>query len=349
MPHTFGFVHTLSLASVLAIAASVLLSPLSGQQPVSTIPLDPPPPPLVVDGVEILHVQGNVYMLAGAGGNVTVQVGDEGVMIVDTGGPGQAQKVLNALKRVSIKPVRYLTNTSADPDHVAGNGDVVAAYNGVRGPRPQQAGGANPLGQNAGVLTMAYEGTYNRMTRAAPNAPALTGDALPISTFYTAKKEFYSNGEAVQIYAAPDAHTDGDAMVFFRASDVVSTGDVINTASYPVIDTTRGGSISGLLDALNQVIDLAVPERNQMGGTRVIPGHGRIYNETDVVEYRDMVTIIRDRMQEMVKKGMTLQQIKAARISLEYDGLYGTGTYTTDMFLDAVYQGVGGKPAGRAN
>jgi cyclase len=175
--------------------------------------------------------------------------------------------------------------------------------------------------------------------------PALTGEGLPESTFFTPRKEFFSNGEAVQLYAQPSAHTDGDLMVFFRRSDVVSTGDVFVTGSYPVIDISRGGSIEGVVNALNNILDLTVPERNQMGGTRVVPGHGRICNEADVVDYRDMVTIIRDRVQAMVKNGMTLAQIKAARVSLEYDGLYGatSGPWTTDMFLDAVYRGVGGK------
>lgn len=329
----------------LAAAVGLLIPALHAQQPVATIPLDPPPPPLVVDGVEILKVQGQVYLLAGAGGNVTMQVGDEGVLLVDSGAPGQAQRLLNAVRRVTNKPLRFLINSNADPDHIAGNGDLVKAYEGTRGPRPAQAGAANPLGQNVGVMTIAYEGAYNRMLKGSRELPALTGDALPISTFFTPRKEFFSNGEAVQIFSQPGAHTDGDALVFFRESDVVSAGDVFNTTSYPVIDTMRGGSVTGVIEALNALIDLAIPERNQMGGTRVIPGHGRIGNEADLIDYRDMVTIVRDRVQEMVKKGMTLQQIKAARPSLEYDGLYGAtpGPGSTDAFLDAVYQGVGGK------
>jgi cyclase len=140
----------------------------------------------------------------------------------------------------------------------------------------------------------------------------------------------------------PSAHTDGDILVFFRKSDVVVAGDVFVTTSYPVVDTSRGGSVQGVIDALNAIIELTVPERNQMGGTRVIPGHGRICNEADVVDYRDMVTIIRDRVQEMARKGMTLQQIRAARPSLEYDGIYGatTGEWTADMFIETVYREV---------
>jgi cyclase len=334
------------LAAVAALAAAV--PALHAQQPVSTIPLDPPPL-LVVNGIEILKVQGQVYLLAGAGGNVAAQVGEEGILLVDAGGPGQTAKLLDAVKRISHKPLRFLINTNADADHIAGNGELVTAYEGTRGPRPAGAGGANPLGQNVGVMTIAYEGAYNRMVKGSRELPALTGDALPISTFFTPRKEFFSNGEAIQIYSQPNAHTDGDSMVFFRESDVVSAGDVFNTTSYPVINTLQGGSITGVIEALNVLIDLAIPERNQMGGTRVIPGHGRISNEADVIDYRDMVTIVRDRVQEMVKKGMTLQQVRAARPSLEYDGIYGAGNGpgSTDAFLAAVYEGVGGKGGAR--
>jgi cyclase len=180
------------------------------------------------------------------------------------------------------------------------------------------------------------------MSTGSQGVPPLTGDGLPASTFFTPRKDLFSNGEPVQLIFQPNAHTDGDILVFFRKSDVVATGDVFVTTSYPVIDTARGGSVQGVIDGLNAIIELTVPERNQMGGTRVIPGHGRICNEADVVDYRDMVTIIRDRVQEMAMKGMTIQQVKAARPSLEYDGLYGatSGEWTTDMFLETVYREV---------
>jgi glyoxylase-like metal-dependent hydrolase (beta-lactamase superfamily II) len=328
-----------------AVAAVAAMSSVHGQQPVGSIPLDPPAPALVVDGIEVLPVQGQVYMLVGGGANVTAQVGDEGVLLVDAGSAAQSRKIVAALQRLAPHPVRFLIDTNADADHVGGNGAVVAASSGIRGPRPAQVGGANPQGQNVGIMTIAHENAYNRMLTGGPGFPGLTGEALPESTFFTPKKEFFSNHEPVQVLSQPAAHTDGDVMVMFRKSDVVSAGDVFVTTSYPVIDVARGGSIDGEIDALNTLIDLTIPERNQMGGTRVVPGHGRICNEADVVDYRDMVTIIRDRVQELSKKGMTLQQIKAARPSLEYDGIYGatSGAWTTDMFLDAVYRGVTAK------
>src|SRR6185503_12069200 len=118
-------------------------------------------------------------------------------------------------------------------------------------------------------------------------------------------------------------HTDGDVLVFFRGSDVISTGNIFRTDGYPVIDRARGGTYQGVLDALNAVIDLAVPERNSMGGTRIIPGHGFIGNEIEVLEYRDMLTVIRDRVRKMVNERMTLEQVKAAHPTLDYDGFWG--------------------------
>jgi glyoxylase-like metal-dependent hydrolase (beta-lactamase superfamily II) len=333
------------LAALVAGAlCSMGLLALHAQQPVTTVPITPPPPPLIVEGLEILRVQGNVHMIAGAGANVAVQIGEEGAFVVDAGGSGQSQRLLTAVNRLTNRPIRFLVNTNADSDHIAGNDVIVKSQRGTRGPQPGGGGGGAP-GQNVGVVTVAHENAFNRMSTGSEGVPPLTGDALPASTFFTPRKDLFSNGEPVQLISQPAAHTDGDILVFFRKSDVVVTGDVFVTTSYPVIDTARGGSVQGVIDALNAIIELTVPERNQMGGTRVIPGHGRICNEADVVDYRDMVTIIRDRVQEMAKKGMTLQQIKAARPSLEYDGIYGatTGNWTTDRFIETVFSSVSGK------
>ena len=325
-------------ALIAAALYSIGLLVVQAQQPVTTVPLTPPAPPVIVDGLEILPVQGNVHLVVGAGSNVAVQIGDEGAFVVDSGGSGHSERLLAAVSRLTNRPIRFLVNTNADGDHIAGNDVIVKSQRGTRGPRPGAGGGGQ--GQNVGVVTVAHENAFNRMSTGSQGVPPLTGDALPASTFFTPRKDLFSNGEPVQLISQPTAHTDGDILVFFRKSDVVATGDVFVTTSYPVIDTARGGSVQGVIDALNAIIELTVPERNQMGGTRVIPGHGRICNEADVVDYRDMVTIIRDRVQEMAKRGMTVQQIKAARPSLEYDGLYGatTGNWTTDMFLETVYR-----------
>ena len=345
-PASGAFVNALKRATmrlavlVATLACSVYLLDSHAQQPVATVPLTPPPPPLIVDGLEVLPVQGNVHMIVGAGANIGVQIGEEGAFVVDSGGAGNGEKLMAALSRLTNRPVRFLVNTNADADHIAGNELVVKSQHGTRGPRP--GGGGGGAGQNVGVVSVAHENAFNRMSEGSRSLPPLTGDGLPASTFFTPRKDLFSNGEPVQLISQPSAHTDGDILVFFRKSDVIATGDVFVTTSYPVIDASRGGSVQGVLDALNAIIELTVPERNQMGGTRVIPGHGRICNEADVVEYRDMVTIVRDRVQEMAKKGMTLQQVKAARPSLEYDGIYGatTGEWTTDMFLETMYREV---------
>jgi glyoxylase-like metal-dependent hydrolase (beta-lactamase superfamily II) len=331
------------LSAVVVVAGlAMATSRLAGQQPVAEQPLRPQHTWKFGD-LEVLPVRGNVYLLAGGGANITVQSGPEGLLLVDSGAPGQADQIVAALQEVfPDQKIRTIINTADDADHVGGNGALVERFRGPRGAAPSTAVGEG--NQNVGVQVISHEKAMTRMSKAAPGRPALPGDGLPGSTFFTAKKEFFSNGEVVQILSHP-AHTDGDVLVFFRSSEVISAGDAWRNTGYPLIDEARGGSIQGVLDSLNAIIDLAVPERNQMGGTRVIPGHGYIGNESDLVEYRDMVTIIRDRVRELVKAGRTLAQLKAARPTLDYDGIYGatSGPWTTDMFIEAVYHGVGGK------
>lgn len=301
---------------------------------------EPWPETITVDGIEILPVLKNVYMLVGGGANVTIAYGDEGVVMVDTGAAGNGAKIQAAVRRLTRKPLRYLINSSPDADHVGGNGEMVEWAGGVTGPQAGQGGGRPP---NVGTAFTAHENAFNRMINGSASMPALTGAALPDSTFFTPRKDLYANGEPVQLFHAPAAHTDGDLLVFFRGSDVIHAGDVFLTNQYPVIDLERGGSIDGVLGGLNHLLDLTVPERNQMGGTRVVPGHGRISNEADVLEYRDMLTIIRDRVQVMQEKGMTLAQVRAARPALEYDGYYSTPSWTADQFLEAVYNSLAKK------
>jgi glyoxylase-like metal-dependent hydrolase (beta-lactamase superfamily II) len=315
--------------------AAALVLPASAQKvPLVKALTDEWPEIVKVDGIEILHVQKNVYMLVGGGANVTVQIGDEGAFLVDAGGPGQGDKIVAAVRHLTRKPLRFLANTGADADKIGGNAQVVAAAGGPTG----VVAGAAGRPANVGILTVAHENTVNRMTAGSPTLPGLTGDAVPLSSFFTPRKDFYANGEAVQLLHQPHARTDGDVFVFFRGTDVISTGDVFRTDSYPVIDPTKGGTIQGELDALNTLLDLAIPERNQMGGTRVVPGHGRVSNEADVLEYRDMLTIIRDRVADMVKRNMTIEQVKAAKPTLEYDGIYGNNEEMTgNRLLEVIY------------
>jgi hypothetical protein len=178
------------------------------------------------------------------------------------------------------------------------------------------------------------------MANPKDGTPALPGALWPTDAFAAPLKSFFVTGEPIEVIYQPAAHTSGDLMVFFRKSDVISAGDIFVTNGYPVIDVRHGGTISGILDGLNRLIDLAIPEYNSMGGTRVIPGHGRISNEIDLVEYRDALTIIVDRITQLILENKTVEQVKAAGVSLDYDGVYGaaSGPWTTDMFVETVFR-----------
>jgi cyclase len=268
--------------------------------------------------VKILPVQGSVYMLIGAGGNTTLQVGKDGVLLVDTEYAPMAQKILAAVRTLSEMPIRYIVNTHVHGDHTGGNG-ALAKLGG---------GGAMPR-------IIANDHVLNRMTAppAAGQQPFPEAD-WPNDEYFNPTKDFFFNNEAVIVYHMPGAHTDGDSVVFFRRSDVISAGDIFTPETYPRLDLARGGTVQGEIDALNHIIDLTVPAKYQEGGTYVIPGHGRLCEEADVVEYRDMVTIIRDRIQDLIGKGRTLDQVKAAKPTLDYDTQYGK----PDTFIEAVYK-----------
>ena len=288
--------------------------------------------------VHVLHVQGNVYMLVGAGGNITVQIGDDGVLLVDTSYEQMSQKVVAAIRTLSNKPIRYIINTHVHEDHIGGNAPIAKLGATI-------AGGNMGAGANTGAAIIAHENVLNRMSAPTGQQASSPSAAWPTDTFFTKKKELFFNGEAIEIIHQPSAHTDGDSIVFFRRSDVVSAGDLFLTTTFPVIDLQRGGNIHGIVEALNHILDITIPKDKQEGGTYVIPGHGRLCDEADVLEYRDMVTIVRDRIQDMVTRGMTLEQVKAAHPTLDYDGRYGakTGSWTTDMFVDAVYRNLSTK------
>jgi cyclase len=270
--------------------------------------------------VQTIHVQGNVHMIVGAGANIAVQVGDDGVVVVDTGNGQLTDKVLAAIKSLSNKEIRWVINTEFDRDHAGGNEAISKAGRTVNG---------NP------AAVVAHENAAARMAQAG-----VPDNGRPFNTYFERARDFPFNGEPVMIYHDEAAHTDGGSMVMFRRSDVIVAGDAFLTTTYPVIDAKYGGSVAGIIRSLNRILDLAVPSKFlQEGGTYVIPGHGRICDEADVVEYRDMVVIVSERIADMVKKGMTLAQVKAARPTLDYDARYGsdTGPWTPAMFVEAIY------------
>jgi glyoxylase-like metal-dependent hydrolase (beta-lactamase superfamily II) len=284
------------------------------------------------DAVEVLPVQGQVHLLAGAGANVTALVGPEGVMLVDSGRQDDAPRLLAAVRALTDRPIHYILNLNADLDHVGGNAAV------ARAGRP--APGSNQAAYREAPI-YSHENVLNRLSVPSGGAPALDLAFWPTVTFFTQKRTLYFNGEPIEFLWQRAAHTDGDLFVFFRRSDVLAVGDVLSTETFPVIDLARGGSIEGMIAAQNRIIDLTIPRMNQMDGTRVVPGHGRICNEADVVEYRDMTTIVRDRVLALIEQGRTLAQVQAARPAYEYEPLYpssGPGGWTAAQFVEAVYE-----------
>ncbi len=269
--------------------------------------------------VHVFPVQGNVSMLVGPGGNTTVQVGKDGIVLVDTQTAAAAPQVMAAIRTLSAAPIIWVINTSLDPDHIGGNEALI------------KLGGSTDASQRARVIT--HENVLDRLVKVGQTR---VSDAASINdTYFRSPKDFLFNGEPVMVYHMPAAHTDGDSVVLFRRSDVISSGDIFTPDVYPVIDLENGGSVQGLIAGLNWILDMAVSGKYQEGGTFVIPGHGRLCDEADVVEFRDMVTIIRDRVADLLKKGMTLEQVKAAKPSRDYDTEYRG---SPDAFVEAIYK-----------
>ncbi len=286
---------------------------------------------------EVIHVRGNVYMFANDVANVTVQVGEhvgnDGVLMVDTGPAQLTDRIRTEIQKLSKKAIRYIINTNADADHIAGN----AAF----GKPPTISDLRGPQAATIGIFS-----SDPVLTRMSAKGSGVPDEALPTMTFEQ-QKDFTFDGEPVQMFPEPAAHTDGDSVVLFRGSNVIAVGDIFITTGYPVIDLAKGGSIQGEIRALNHILDLTVPEMLQEGGTMVIPGHGRLCDEADVVDYRDMVTIIRDRVADLIKKGKSIEEVRAARVSRDYDGRYNQPSWTGEMFVDAIYKSLKQEPASK--
>jgi glyoxylase-like metal-dependent hydrolase (beta-lactamase superfamily II) len=293
--------------------------------------------------IAVYQVRPNFYMISGAGANIGVQFGSDGVVVADTGTQEASAAVLAEIRKLSDKPVRYIINTSADADSAGGNATIAKAgqsiFSGVSGPRSDFV-----KAMTGGLASIvAHENVLTRMSAPTGKASPFPSDGWPSEAFATNRRYLYLNHEGIEVLHQPAAHSDGDSVVFFRGSDVVMAGDILDTTRLPVIDVERGGGIEGEIDALNRLIELAIPSVPfifQPGGTYVIPGHGRIYDQADIVEFRDMIVILRDVIQDMKQHGMTLAQIQAANPVLPYEKQYGakSGAWTTNNFIEAVYK-----------
>jgi glyoxylase-like metal-dependent hydrolase (beta-lactamase superfamily II) len=294
--------------------------------------------------IEILPVRDNVYMLIGAGGNITVHAGNEEVLLVDAGLESMSDKVLAAVRSISKRPIRYIVNTSEYDEHTGGNEKLAAAGSSIPfriATDPRVSDGR--MGKDRANV-VAYLTVFHHMSAPTGQKATRPEAAWPDNTYSTPQKKLTINDEPVLIMHFP-SNTDGNSIVHFRTSDVVSVGDLLDLTGYPVIDVKAGGSIQSVVESLNRLIDITVPGKKSEGGTLVIPGHGRLADQPDVAYYREMVSIVRDRIQDMIAKKMTLEQVKAARPTLDYDTRYGrtTGAWTTDMFVEAAYQSLANK------
>jgi glyoxylase-like metal-dependent hydrolase (beta-lactamase superfamily II) len=252
--------------------------------------------------------------------NVVVQIGSDGIIVVDPGGRETGADVLAAIRALSDGPIRWVINTHDHEDHTGANEVISQAGLTVNG---------NP------AAIIGHENVLARMS--LEDRPVTE---WPLNSFFESKRDFYFNGEAVFLYHVPSAHTDGDILVHFRGSDVLVTGDLFTTTHFPLIDIEAGGNIDGFIEGLNKALDIVVPAYLQEGGTFVIPGHGRISDEADLVSYRDMAFFVRERVRHMIEEGASLDDVLAARPSLDYDLRYDDETipWTTRMFVEAVYR-----------
>jgi glyoxylase-like metal-dependent hydrolase (beta-lactamase superfamily II) len=285
------------------------------------------------DALETIQLRPNFFVVFGGGGNVAVQTGADGVILVDSGSSAMAGRVLAAVRAISRDPIRMIINTSADADHVGGNQTLAAAGTNL-----------NPTALNPGAAAvLAHENVLLRMSAPTGRQAAFSFEAWPTETYTARQKSMYLNDEGIQVIRQPQAHSDGDSIVFFRRADVIVTGDILDLRRFPVIDRARGGTIQGEIAALNRLLELAIPAMPLIykeGRTHLVPGHGRIADHADVVDYRDMVTVVRDVIQRLVDKGMTLEQVKEANPARGYRARYGadSGPWTTEMFVEAIYR-----------
>jgi glyoxylase-like metal-dependent hydrolase (beta-lactamase superfamily II) len=300
--------------------------------------------PQTTHGLDVVQLRPNFYVIAGAGGNIVMQLGPEGVILVDSGSTAMADNVLSAIRSITPLPIRYIVNTSMDADHVGGNEKLSkAGLSILPGAVAAGAGLSDDLVSNSGAASvLAHENVLTRMSAPTGQQSPVPFALWPTKTFAYRMYSMYLNGDGIQVIHQPAAHTDGDTIVFFRRGDVIATGDIVDTTRFPFIDVKRGGTVQGELDALNRLMDLSIHNLPVMwypDRTFLVPGHGHVYDKLDLLEYRDAITVVRDRVLDLIEQGRTLAQVKAANPTLGYRSQYGTdkGDWTTDMFVEVIY------------
>lgn len=328
------FVSKLKDPDAAEAAARAKLVPTAGPQHVSKAVAEEPN-----DGeIHVWPVQGNIYMLLGDGGNIALQTGEQGAFVVDAGTGRLADKVIAAIRKlVGDKPIQFVLSTSFRPEHTGGNVKLHAA--GADPSLPGSFFAGNNPNVGIGATIIAHQNVVNRMSAPTGQIAPTPSEGWPTDTYLQGRRRKYYNDEGVEAFWEPNAVTDGDSVVHFRRSDVIVTGDIFTTTQYPFIDLKSGGSLQGEIDALNHILSRTIYKHQEEGGTLIIPGHGRVCDEFEVSEYRDMLVIIRDRVQAMIDKGASLDQVKAAQLTYDYDDRYGatSGPWITDMFVEAVY------------
>jgi glyoxylase-like metal-dependent hydrolase (beta-lactamase superfamily II) len=282
-----------------------------------------------VGPVSVLSVRPDVAMLTVDGVNLAINYGENGIIVVDAGPVGSAERVLAAIRQVSPAPIRYIVNTSTDKDRIGGNEGIANAGMSFT---------AGTLGEATPII--AHKNALLRMlAEPGQNYPAA---ALPSGIFTRKYRNFNLNGQAIQVIWEPHAHTDGDVVVFMRGSDVVVTGEIFDPTRFPRIDLEHGGSIQGEIDALNEILNGmtvgATPLTEKPGETLIIPARGPLSNKDDLVNYRDMVTIVRDRIEDGIRRKQTLEQIHAADPLQGFRTRYAESPESARKFVVTVYQ-----------
>ena len=265
--------------------------------------------------IQTLPVASGVYMLLGSGGNIGVSVGEDAVFLVDDQFAPLTQKIVDAVKALSDKPIRFLLNTHWHFDHTGGNenfgdaGVVIFAHDNVR-------------------QRMSVDEFIARLNRSVPASPKA---ALPVVTFNDVVT-FHLNGEDIHCFHVPPAHTDGDAVVHWIKANVIHMGDVYFNGFYPFIDVGSGGSVNGMIDAVAKALPLINDQ------TKVIPGHGPLSNKAELMAYRDMLVGVRDKVRTLVAQKKSLQDVLAAKPSAQFDDKWGKGFMKPDDFIGIVYE-----------